>query len=327
MVHLHSLLFFPLLALATTGWSYRTQGRYGNPSGPNADPYPPAGSVVDEHVPQGPQEAEYPIGISSTCGQGYVAEPGISAVTTKNLTWAPLLRDITLGLTGIDAIKTANIRVRSDAKNIQPDGATIDVDTWGDTTLYWGDADYIAWGDCASTLEHGTLDTYREGVWSKKVKFSEFYDAPPTVVVFFYYLDLGTTGDAWRVKAYTEDVTTTGFTIGANTWSTSRIYAVGVSWIAVPATSSRFRAGSYSTAELHDWQQPAQKHSKSLAFSSPIRDNPTVFTGLNFIDMYNVENLRIKLAQASISAQGFTWHIDSWAYSKINKASASYLAY
>ena len=264
-----------------------------------------------------------------TCGQNYATEPEIhvTAPTTKNVTWTPLLRDITLGLRALDTDKSTNVRVKADAKDIKPDGATIDVTTWHDTKMYWADANYIAWGKCDTSLEFGTLDSYKEGTQSKKVKLERCYDVPPTVVVFFYYLDLPTGGDAYRVTAYAEDVTTTGFTVGARTWHTSKFYAAGVGWIAVPAKSNVFRAGSYSTSELHHYTQPAQKHSKSLSFSSPIRDNPQVFTALNHIDIPNAQNLRIQLNEDTVSGTGFTWHIDAWSDTKISSAGVSYLAY
>lgn len=262
-----------------------------------------------------------------TCGQRYEPEEGIYASTTKNVTWTPLLRKTTLGLNGIDSDKSTNVRIRAQTLANKPDGATIGVSTWYDTKFYWGSADVIGWGDCASTLEYGTLDTYEERKTSKKVTFERCYDAPPTVIVFFYYLDLLKEGDGYRVKAYAQDVTAKGFTVGATSWYTSKLYNAGVAWIAVPANSTTFRAGTYSTAELHHWTKPEQKHSKSLQFSSPLRDNPTVFTALNHIDMPNAQNLRIRLDQESLSGKGFTWHIDAWYDSKINQANAAYLAY
>jgi H-type lectin domain len=261
-----------------------------------------------------------------TCGQRNTAEQEVRISSTKNVTWTPLLRKITLGLKALDTDKSTNVRVLAKANNIKPDGATIDVTTWHDTKFYAGDADYISWGDCNTSLEFGTLDTYNEGL-SKKVKFERCYAVPPIVVVFFHYLDLETTGDAWRVTAYTQDVTATGFTVGARTWASSQIHSVGVSWIAVPATSSVFRAGTYSTSELHPWSQPAQTHSKSLAFSSPIRDNLEVFTGLNHINMSTAQNLRIRLNEDKVSGKGFTWYIDAWSDTKINEAGVSFLAF
>ncbi len=119
-----------------------------------------------------------------TCGQNYATEPEIhvTAPTTKNVTWTPLLRDITLGLRALDTDKSTNVRVKADAKDIKPDGATIDVTTWHDTKMYWADANYIAWGKCDTSLEFGTLDSYKEGTQSKKVKLERCYDAPPPLL-------------------------------------------------------------------------------------------------------------------------------------------------
>jgi hypothetical protein len=200
------------------------------------------------------------------------------------------------------------------------------VTTWHDTKFPAGDADYISWGDCDTSLKFGTLDTYKEGL-SKKIKIERCYAVPPVVVVFFCRLELETTGDAWRVTAYTQDVTATGFTVGARTWASSQIHSVCVSWIAIQAASSVFRAGTYSTSELHPWSQPAQKHSKSLAFSFPIRDNPEVFTGLTHFDRSTARDLRIQLDEDKVSGQGFTWYIDSWSDTEIKQADVSYLAF
>lgn len=261
------------------------------------------------------------------CGQSYAAEQDVHVETTQNVTWTPLLRDITLGLSGIESDWRTNVRVKAEAKNQRPDGASIEVTTWHDTKFYWGDANFIAWPNSRSTLEWGTLDTYAEKAKSKKVQFEGCYAVPPTVVVFFWYLDLISSAESWRVAAYAQDVTTTGFTVGARTWEGSKIYGVGVNWIAVPADSKQFRAGTYSTRELHPWNEPDQKHSSSIAFSSSIRDKPTVFTALNLIDMPTSADLRIELTQDTISGKGFDWHIDAWGDTEINVAEAAYVAF
>lgn len=176
-------------------------------------------------------------------------------------------------------------------------------------------------------MESGTLDSYAEGVISKTVRFERCYAVPATVVVFFRYLDLWKTTSPWRVAAYAQDITTTGFTVGALSWGKSSFQNVGVNWIAVPADSEEFRAGTYCTLEVHPRDKLDQKHSRSLAFSSSIRDKPTVFTALNLIVMPESQNLRIKLNQDMISGNGFTWHIDAWSDTKIYAAEAAYVAF
>lgn len=339
MVLLQTLLLFPLLALAVPPWPYDVQDGNGHPSAPKNDENPPVvGSNVGNLFLDDPRAAEYHMGMSSdarqpyhqesgpTCGQKYETGEEIYATSTRNVTWPPLLRKTTLGLRAIDTDKSTNVRVSAKTLNNKPDGATIDVSTWSDTKFYWGDASVIAWGGCDSMLESGTLDSYREGL-KKKVIFKGCYDVPPVVIAFFYYLDLETNGGGWRARAYAEDVTTSGFSVGASTWSTSKLFSAGVGWIAVPAKSTVHRAGTFSTAELHPWDQPVQKNSKSIEFSSPIRENPVVFAALNAIDMSDKQNMRIELNKTSVSGKGFTWHIDSWSDSKINQASAAYLAY
>lgn len=73
-----------------------------------------------------------------TCGPNYAAEQDIHIETTRNVTWTPLLRKITLGLRGIDTDKSTNVRVKAEANNQKPDGASIDVTSWGDTKFLLG---------------------------------------------------------------------------------------------------------------------------------------------------------------------------------------------
>ena len=246
---------------------------------------------------------------------------------TQNISWTPLVRDMTLGLMAIGAPKSKDIHARAYSYNYKSDGATIEVSSWDDTELYWGRADHVFWGFGPLSPEYGTIYTVSGTKSSNRVEFWKRYDVPPTVVVFFYYLDLVTTGTAWRIRAFPKDVTMTGFTVVVESWNKSEFKAVGVSWIAIPANSTHYRVGSYSTTELHGPDRVGQKHSKAIEFSPPLGDKAYVFTGLNKIVMYNDQDLRINLWKESISGKGFTWHIDSWADSKIVLASASYIAW
>lgn len=109
-------------------------------------------------------------------------------------------------------------------------------------------SDYIPWNILSAQLSVGVLtdgwnlaeissvedpDTTppcrQFAVW---VPFAASFQQPPVV-------HLGITGfdtdqrDSSRLKVAAEDITPDGFTVVVTTWSTSRLYSVELSWIAI----------------------------------------------------------------------------------------------
>ncbi|KAE9389627.1 hypothetical protein BT96DRAFT_1024977 [Gymnopus androsaceus JB14] len=58
-------------------------------------------------------------------------------------------------------------------------------------------------------------------------------------------------------------------------------------------------------------------------FSTP----PTVFMGLNCLDVDKSTNLRIRASASNITPTGMTWHLDGWADTTLYGAGASYIAF
>ncbi|KAG9037655.1 hypothetical protein FS837_001405, partial [Tulasnella sp. UAMH 9824] len=54
---------------------------------------------------------------------------------------------------------------------------------------------------------------------------------------------------------------------------------------------------------------------------------PTVFVALNSIDISTETNLRIRAYVDNVTTGGLTWHIDSWADTKLWSGGISYIAF
>lgn len=64
------------------------------------------------------------------------------------------------------------------------------------------------------------------------IPFSESFVSPPTVTVGLTNLDVDHERNT-RVEVYPTDVTSEGFNVTYRTWWDSRIWGLGVSWIAI----------------------------------------------------------------------------------------------
>ncbi len=80
------------------------------------------------------------------------------------------------------------------------------------------------------TLDKGT----GERVVTYEVQFKKAFDVKPEIITSVYLLDADK-GDNVRYDVLVKSVSRDGFTIQVNTWNSSKIYTIGVNWLALSA--------------------------------------------------------------------------------------------
>ncbi|KAF2149985.1 hypothetical protein K461DRAFT_281245 [Myriangium duriaei CBS 260.36] len=132
-----------------------------------------------------------------------------------------------------------NWRLKAYPTGVSKQGFTAHVDTWADTALEGAAMAWIAFPAGKSRVASGRFTTgdvrswneprERTGAW---VKFEKEFERAPTVLAALDMLDAAGNADL-RVKVTVEEVSTTGFKWGLDTWDDSTLYAAGASWIAL----------------------------------------------------------------------------------------------
>ncbi|KAF7919663.1 hypothetical protein BELL_0349g00030 [Botrytis elliptica] len=64
------------------------------------------------------------------------------------------------------------------------------------------------------------------------IGFSKEFESPPIVMLSLTGVDIGNEANS-RVKVYTSEVTSHGFTVHADSWGNTKLYSCGASWIAL----------------------------------------------------------------------------------------------
>lgn len=232
-----------------------------------------------------------------------------------------------------------NIRIDTQILNPTQDKFTASISSWSDTELYSGGFNWLEiprifqYIPYIPLIQTGTYDTEETRPWnkpqlqnSKSVKFATPYHAPPKVVCFLRYLDLEK-GKNWRIKTYTSNVKSTGFTIHLDSWSNTVMYRAVASWVAYPQDTPGIDSGRFSATDVRPWTKPQHDNSKAVNFSKVFNKAPKMFIGLDEFDYDAAKNLRLKTSVSNVTPQGFTWHLQSWHDSIMYNAAASYVAW
>ncbi|KAG8918565.1 hypothetical protein FRC00_012335, partial [Tulasnella sp. 408] len=118
-------------------------------------------------------------------------------------------------------------------------GFTIHIDTWADTTLWTAAAFWVAYPEDKDHIYSGTTNTMEVRSWqnpqAKTRRYINFQGTrfwkTPIVFVALNWIDISVVNNV-RLDTYVDNVTTRGFTWNANTWDDSKVWAVGMSYIA-----------------------------------------------------------------------------------------------
>ncbi|KAG8896886.1 hypothetical protein FRC00_005112 [Tulasnella sp. 408] len=161
---------------------------------------------------------------------------------------------------------------------------------------------------------------------SRRINFERPFVTKPKVVVFIKQFDCGS-GTSTRLKVFPSDIDEKGFTMHIETWADTILYSATAGWVAYPEDKDYIFSGTANTMDVRPWQNPQAETSKAITFQgTQFCKTPSVFVALNWIDISTESNLRVKARVTNVTGQGCTWHMDSWADTKLWSAGMSYIA-
>ncbi|KAH7264607.1 metalloprotease [Fusarium solani] len=147
--------------------------------------------------------------------------------------------NVLVWLSALDFDNGHNWRVRAKATNVTPSGFDLDIETWEDTKLYSATASWVAYPKGREGVVSGRVSSSELRNWfppsasdSKKVKFpAKSFDRTPKTFLAISELDIDSSTNL-RVKVRADKVDANGFIWRAESWEDSKMYNVGVDWIA-----------------------------------------------------------------------------------------------
>lgn len=241
---------------------------------------------------------------------------------------------LALGLNTFDIKNGTPIRVRAYDDGVDSKKYTAHIDTWSDTTLYSAGIDTLVLKPANLDILSGEFSTQDDHPWdkpqlqtSRRINFERPFVTTPKVVVFLKSFDL-TGGTSFRIRAYTSDIDAKGFTIHIDTWSDTILSSAIAGWVAYPEDRDNIYSGTANTMDVRPWQNPQAQTHKDINFQGvSFLKKPTVFVGLNSFDISTEANPRIRAYVDNVTTGGLTWHVDSWADTKLWSGGISYIAF
>ena len=252
---------------------------------------------------------------------------------SKDVKVSPMAVGFPLGLTALDESKEHNVRIRAHTEVVTP-GKSIKVhlDAWSDTVLYSASCNWLEVYDKDPDFQFGKFSTtddhpsdQPQAQTSAVVTFPTQFDAVPSVVVWLSELDMANNAN-WRVRAYVSEVTTESFRIHIDTWADSTLYAATAWWIAHPSDRPHVASGSFNTMDVRPWNKPQLATEGHVQFDKTFPRHPTVYAGLNSLDVSNHGNMTVSLSMSDVATEGLRWNIDTMPDSTLYSAGASFIA-
>ncbi|KAG8907396.1 hypothetical protein FRB99_004421 [Tulasnella sp. 403] len=161
---------------------------------------------------------------------------------------------------------------------------------------------------------------------SKPVTFPKSFVAPPRIALGLNSLDIGNKANA-RIRAYTSDISKSGFTAHVDSWADTTLYAGGFSYLTLSPAHLEYDCGEFSTSEDHPWTNPHVKTARRIDFSCHFITPPKVIVFFTQLDFKGQMSWRAKTYTSDIDVEGFTIHIDTWADTTLYSATAGWIAY
>lgn len=235
------------------------------------------------------------------------------------------------GFRELDIDKGAPVRVKATHQYFTKEWIDSHIVAWDDTTLYSGIDDIFVLAP--ADLDFLTGEHMRDLVGdpndppTARVEFDRPFPTPPKVAVFFNYIDLDN-GHNWRLKTSATDIDENGFTLHIETSGDTVLYAAQTCWIAYPEDRPHIFSATVDTLDIRPANQPRLQQSKNISFGEThFWKEPTVFIGLNHIDIDCQRNLRIRSYADAITRAGLILHIDAWGDTILYAAGVSIIAF
>ncbi|KAG6917581.1 hypothetical protein DXG01_001929 [Tephrocybe rancida] len=142
-------------------------------------------------------------------------------------------------LNSLDLDKSKGWRFKTSATDIDVNGFTLHIETWGDTILYSAQVGWIAYPEDETHIFSTSVNTQEvrpsnqpQATQSKAITFrdAEFWKKPD-VFVALNSIDIDNKANL-RVRAYVDDVSQQGLTWHIDSWSDTVLYSAGASIIA-----------------------------------------------------------------------------------------------
>lgn len=240
-----------------------------------------------------------------------------------------------IGLNWLECDKKANTRIVASIDNISGGAnfptttATIHLDSVADTILYSAGC---TWLDVSKQDRDFQYGEYLAGESSPntdnpsvQIRFDHAYTEIPKVVVWFKQLDVSNNADC-NVKAEVSDITKEGFKLTVKALEKTTMHGATAVWIAHSSTRSNIASGNFDTTNIRSKDEPQPKNSMTITFNKQFGRIPRVLVALNYVNMSNGKNLRIKAFATDITKTGMQLNIDSWDDSVLYSAGAGWLA-
>lgn len=136
-----------------------------------------------------------------------------------------------LELNELALLNDANIRVKAYTSDITNDSFKINIDSWSDSTLRSAGCTWLEIASSDPDFQFGSFNTQEDHPWNqpqlqttRHIEFPrKFSGGPLKVVVWLTSLDMGREKN-WRLKAYADNVTLTGFDLHIDTWFDSAVF-------------------------------------------------------------------------------------------------------
>ncbi|KAF7561935.1 hypothetical protein G7046_g2230 [Stylonectria norvegica] len=115
-------------------------------------------------------------------------------------------------------------------------------------------------------------------------------------------------------------LTTNGFSVGWNT----QLSETDKAFIATMYPSQDLDIASFNTMEVRPWDKPAKDAVKRQQFSKKYDKPPSLAVGLNWLDVANSANIRVKAFADNITTSSADLHINAWSDTTLYSAGCTW---
>ncbi|KAG8995395.1 hypothetical protein FRB94_009186 [Tulasnella sp. JGI-2019a] len=236
---------------------------------------------------------------------------------------------LAIGLNSLDVNCDRNVRVMAYADNQAGSSATIRIASWDDTVLDSGGCTWLEVAKNNHDFQYGVFNTADDRSWTQpkmetscEISFEKAFAEPPKIVCWLNMIDMDHKHNC-RIAVGVKNVTKTGFNLCITTWHDSILYTASATWIAYPANRNNITSGYYSTGDVRHWSDPQPRCERDILFDRTFQKALLVLTALNMMDIDHCSSsIRIKTLSTNVTAEGMTWHLDTWALPRAERFTA-----